>query len=105
MNNVIIENIDLIKRLGQNLLSISHFIDKVFKVEFNEDKCLIFQMKTFKLALSGLKNESLFIAHMAYINKGEIYCFNPKAMKTVDCAIESFLIKTSIHLSLYSKES
>ena len=79
--NVIIEDIALVKGLKHNLLSVSQFTDRGFKVEFDEDCCLITNKKTSELALSGVRKGSLFVADLGSTNKDKICCFYTKASK------------------------
>ena len=51
IDNVIIENISLVEGLKHNLLSISQFCDKGYKVDFRKDKCLIYHKKDRDLTL------------------------------------------------------
>ena len=64
IDNVIIENISLVEGLKHNLLSISQFCDKGYKVDFTKDKCLIYHKKDKDLTLQGVRKGNLFIADL-----------------------------------------
>ena len=61
VDNIVIKDISLVEGLKNNLLSISLFNDKGFKVEFMKNKCLISHKKSGRLALSGVRKGSLFV--------------------------------------------
>lgn len=79
VGNVIIKEVALVKGLKHNLLSIGQFTDRGFKVNFDEDGCLISEKKTGDLALSGVRKGSLFVANLDSTNKDKVCCFYTKA--------------------------
>ena len=70
VGNVVIKDISLAGGLKHNLLSISQFTKKGYKVEFVKNKCLI--------ALSGVRKGSLFIAYLDSASKKKVcyFCTN-----------------------------
>ena len=79
IDNVIIENISLVEGLKHNLLSISQFCDKGYKVDFRKDKCLIYHKKDKDLTLQGVRKGNLFIADLNSTKDGAVKCFYSKA--------------------------
>ena len=79
VGNVMIEAIALVDGLKHNLLSISQFTDRGFKVEFDKDVCLITHKKTSDLVLTGVRKVSLFVADMDSASKDKVCCFYTKA--------------------------
>ena len=79
VGNVIIKEISLVGGLKHNLLSISQFTDKGYKVEFMKNRCLITHKKIRELALSGVRKGSLFVVDLDSANKDKIFCFYTKA--------------------------
>ena len=79
VGNVVIKDISLVGGLKHNLLSISQFTDKGYKVEFVKNICLISHKKTGQLALSGVRKGSLFVADLDSTSKEKVCCFYTKA--------------------------
>ena len=81
VGNVVIKDISLVGGLKHNLLSISQFTDKGFKVEFVKNRCLISHKKTGQLALSGVRKGSLFVAYLDSANKKKSMLFLHQGFK------------------------
>ena len=79
VENVIIKEISLVGGLKHNLLCISQFTNKGYKVEFVKNRCLITHKKIRKLALSGVRKGSLFVADLNIANKEKNSCFYTRA--------------------------
>ncbi|KAL8100589.1 hypothetical protein AgCh_032737 [Apium graveolens] len=69
----------LVAGLEVNLLSVSQFADKGFKVLFNKEECTFIRKKTGEVALKGARKGSLFIADFDSTNKDGACCFYTKA--------------------------
>lgn len=54
VGNVVVEDITLVESLKHNLLSVSQFTDKGFKIDFRKDICFIIFRKTGEFALMDL---------------------------------------------------
>ncbi|KAL8100237.1 hypothetical protein AgCh_032472 [Apium graveolens] len=67
--NVIIEDVALVADLKVNLLSVSQFTDKGFKVIFDKEDCSITNKKTWEVALKGARKGSMFVAYLNSANK------------------------------------
>ena len=78
VENVIIKDISLVGGLKHNLLSISQFIDKGYKVEFVKNRFLIFQKKIGELPFPGGRKGILFVAYLDYANKEKVCYFYTK---------------------------
>ena len=61
IGNVVIDDITLVDGLQHNLLSVSQFNDKGFKVDFNILDCNIYHKKDGNLSLRGVRKGSLFV--------------------------------------------
>ena len=79
IGNVVIENISLVDGLKHNLLSVSQFTDKGYKVNFKSEQCSIINKKDKKLALQGVRKGNLFVDDLFSARKGEARCFYSKA--------------------------
>ena len=77
--NVIINDIALADGLKHNLLSVSQFSDRGFKVDFDMMVCNIYHNKDTSLSLKGVRKGSLFVANLSSTKKDKIYCFYSKA--------------------------
>ena len=77
--NVVILDVSLVEGLKHNLLSISQFTDKGYRVEFVKDRCTISGNKDGKIALQGVRKGDLFIADLNMDSEGEVNCFYSKA--------------------------
>ena len=54
--NVVIEDVALVASLEVNLLSVSQFAEKGFKVLFDKGECTFISKKTGEVALKGARN-------------------------------------------------
>ena len=70
--DVVIENVALVEGLRSNFLSVSQFTDRVFKVDFNQDVCLISYRKTNELDFKGVIKGNLFVVDMDSADKNKI---------------------------------
>ncbi|XP_074336206.1 uncharacterized protein LOC141673355 [Apium graveolens] len=77
--DVLKKDVTLVAGLEVNLLSVSQFTDKGFKVIFEKENCSITSKKTGKVVLKGVRKGSLFVADMNSTNKDKICCFYTKA--------------------------
>ncbi|KAL8091796.1 hypothetical protein AgCh_034161 [Apium graveolens] len=77
--NVVIDDVALVAGLEVNLLSVSQFADKGFKVLFDKEECIFINKKTNKVSLKGASKGSLFIADLDSTNEDGIFCFYTKA--------------------------
>ncbi|KAL8110901.1 hypothetical protein AgCh_026601 [Apium graveolens] len=77
--NIIIEDVTLVAGLEVNLLSVSQFADKGFKVSFDKGECTFINKKTGEVALKGARKENLFVADLDSSNEDGICCFYIKA--------------------------
>ncbi|KAL8116115.1 hypothetical protein AgCh_022565 [Apium graveolens] len=77
--NVVIEDVTLVAGLEVNLLSVSPFTDKGFKVSFDKGECIFISKKTGEVALKGARKGSLFVADLDSANEDRICCFYTKA--------------------------
>ncbi|KAL8109279.1 hypothetical protein AgCh_025394 [Apium graveolens] len=77
--NVIIEDVALVVVLEVNLLSVSQFKNKGFKVSFDKEDCSIINIKTSEVVLKGARKRNLFVTDLYSANKDGIYCFYTKA--------------------------
>ncbi|KAL8127868.1 hypothetical protein AgCh_014707 [Apium graveolens] len=71
--------LSLVAGLEVNLLSVSQFADKGFKVLFNKEECTFISKKTGEVALKGTRKGSLFVAELDSANEDGICCFYTKA--------------------------
>ena len=77
--NIVINDVALVAGLEVNLLSVSQFADKGFKVLFDKEECIFISKKTNEVALKGARKGSLFVADLDSTNNDGIYCFYTKA--------------------------
>ena len=75
VGNVVIQDVALVEGLKHNLLSVSQFTDKGFKVDFDRDDCLVSYRNTGELAFKCVRKGSLFVVDLNNANKDKIYCF------------------------------
>ena len=78
IGNVVINDIALVDGLKHNLLSVSQFSDRGFKVDFDMMVCNIYHKKDGSLSLKGVRKGSLFVADLRSTKKDKIYCFYSK---------------------------
>lgn len=69
----------MVKRLKHNLLNVSQFPDRGFKVDFHRDMCLVSYRKTGDLVFKGVRKGSLFVTDMSTENKNKVCYFYFKA--------------------------
>lgn len=109
----------MVKGLKYNFLNISQFTNTGFKVDFDEDNCLISHRKTDELALTEVRKGSMFVASINSANKDKIFCFYSKAsnqecimchknishlnFKASNTLVKKELVK-SMHLNSFMKE-
>ena len=79
--NVIIGNVSVVQGLQHNLLSISQFCEKGYRVLFDQERCQILHKKNGLLALQGVRKGNLFIADLQYESKDEVNYFYAKAFQ------------------------
>ena len=77
--NVVIDDVTLVDGLEVNLLNVSKFANKGFKVLFDKEECTLINKKTNEVALKGARKESLFIADLDSTNEDGICYFYTKA--------------------------
>ncbi|KAL8124702.1 hypothetical protein AgCh_012377 [Apium graveolens] len=77
--NIVVEDVALVAGLEVNLLSVSQFADKGFKVSFDKEECTFINKKTGEAALKRERKGSLFIVDLYSINKEGVCCFYTKA--------------------------
>ncbi|KAL8148829.1 hypothetical protein AgCh_005994 [Apium graveolens] len=77
--NVFIDDIALVAGPEVNLLSVSQFADKGFKVLFDKEECIFISNKTIEVALKGSRKGSLFVTDLDSTNVNGICCFYTKA--------------------------
>ncbi|KAL8123741.1 hypothetical protein AgCh_011657 [Apium graveolens] len=77
--NVIIDDVALVAGLEVNLLSVSQFTDKGFRVLFDKEECTFISKKTNEVALKEARKGSLFVADLDSTNENEICFFYSKA--------------------------
>ncbi|KAL8148282.1 hypothetical protein AgCh_005596 [Apium graveolens] len=77
--NVVIDDVALVVGLEVNLLSVSQFAEKGFKVLFDKEECIFFNKKTNEVAQKGARKGSLFVTDLDSTNEDGICCFYTKA--------------------------
>ncbi|KAL8148571.1 hypothetical protein AgCh_005803 [Apium graveolens] len=77
--NIVIGDVALVAGPEVNLLSVSQFADKGFKVLFDKEEYIFIIKKTNKVALKGTRKGSLIIADLNSTNEDGICCFYTKA--------------------------
>ena len=78
VGNVVIPEVSLVDGLKHNLLNISQFMDKGYRVEFVKDSCTISGIKDGNVALREVRKRNLFIADLDSSCQGEANCFYSK---------------------------
>ena len=85
IGNVVINDIALVDGLKHNLLSVSQFSDRGFKVDFDMMVCNIYHKKDGSLSLKGVRKGSFFVADLSSTKKDKIYCFTVKLLLVIVC--------------------
>ena len=75
-NSPIITNVLLVENLKHNLLSISQLCDKGYQINFEKDRCNIFDTNK-KLIFEGFRNKNIYVLNMN-INKKSNLCLTAK---------------------------
>ena len=60
--NIEIHDISYVKGLKHNLLSISQFCDRGYNVEFTSNMCLIRDIRTNWIMLTGIRQKNIYVA-------------------------------------------
>ncbi|KAL8118899.1 hypothetical protein AgCh_016404 [Apium graveolens] len=69
---IVIEDVALVAGLEVNLLCVSQFTDKGFKVSFDKGECTFISKKSGEVSLKGAKKGSLFVAYLDSANEDAI---------------------------------
>ena len=77
--NVIIDSVPLVDGLKHNLLSISQLCDKANEVWFTKEACVISDMSTWNILITGNRKGSVYIADFNSTNSEVMTCLLNKA--------------------------
>ena len=73
-NSPIITNVLLVENLKHNLLCISQLCDKGFQINFEKDKCNIFDNNK-QLVFEGFRNKNIYVLNMNINKNSNLYLY------------------------------